>query len=135
MNLSGLSLYRFAADMVLTMHVVFVVFVLLGLILILVGAVRNWDWIRSPLFRWLHLLAIGVVVLQAWLGQRCPLTGLEMALRERAGEATYPGAFLAHWLERMLYYDLPAWVFVLVYTLFGALVVATWYLVPPRRRH
>lgn len=120
--------------MVLAVHVLFVVFVVLGLILILVGAVRGWGWIRSPLFRWLHLLGIGVVVLQAWLGQRCPLTGLEMALRARAGEATYPGAFVAHWLERMLYYDLPGWVFILAYTLFDMLVLAAWCLVPPRRR-
>ncbi len=135
MSLSGSVLYRLAADMVLAVHVLFVVFAVLGLCLILVGAARGWRWIHKPLFRWLHLLGIGVVVLQAWLGRRCPLTDLEMALRERAGEATYPGAFLAHWLERLLYYDLPAWVFVLVYTLFGALVLAAWYLIPPRRRH
>ncbi|MEJ2289537.1 MAG: DUF2784 family protein, partial [Deinococcales bacterium] len=52
-------------------------------------------------------------------------------LRARAGDATYSGSFIAHWLEEFLYYDAPAWVFALVYTAFGVLVAASWYFVPP----
>ena len=61
----------------------------------------------------------------------CPLTTLEMALRMAAGERTYAGSFIAHWLGRLLYYQAPPWVFALVYTAFGALVAAAWWLVPP----
>jgi polyferredoxin len=77
-------------------------------------------------------LAIGIVVAQAWLGVLCPLTTLEMALRERAGDAVYPGSFIAHWLEALLYYEAPAWVFTACYTVFGFLVVASWYVIRPR---
>ncbi len=87
------------------------------------------------MFRILHVAAIGVVVAQAWLGARCPLTVLEMWLRASAGAATYTGDFVAHWVTRALYYEAPPWVFVAAYTAFGALVVATWLLVPPARRH
>jgi hypothetical protein len=55
-------------------------------------------------------------------------------LREQAGEATYTGAFVAHWLDALIYYQAPAWAFALVYTLFGLLVLFAWFRVPPRGR-
>ncbi len=125
-------LYRFAADLLLALHFSFVVFVVAGLVLILVGAARHWGWVRNPYFRLVHLAAIAVVVLQAWLGRICPLTAWEMALREKAGDETYRGAFVAHWIQELLYYDAPAWVFTLCYTLFGALVAASWIWIRPR---
>ncbi len=124
--------YLLAADALLLLHVLFVAFVIVGLLLILLGGAYGWRWVRKPLFRWLHLGAIAVVVGQAWLGLVCPLTSWEMALRERAGEAVYAGGFIAHWLEQLLYYRAPDWVFVLVYSLFGLLVLFSWILVRPR---
>lgn len=127
------ALYLIAADGLLLVHALFVLFVVLGLLLILLGGLRGWRWVRNPWFRGLHLAGIAVVVLQAWLGVICPLTTWEMALREKAGGATYSGSFIAHWLEALLYYRAPQWVFILVYTLFGALVIASWWWVRPRR--
>ncbi|QIB65931.1 DUF2784 domain-containing protein [Kineobactrum salinum] len=124
--------YLLAADAVLLLHALFVAFVIVGLLLILAGGVLGWRWVRKPVFRWLHLLAIAVVVAQAWAGLVCPLTSWEMALRERAGEAVYAGGFIAHWLEQLLYYRAPEWVFVMAYSLFGLLVLASWVLVRPR---
>jgi len=131
--LSSQVFFRVAADAVLALHAAFVIFVVLGLVAIVAGGLRGWRWVRGPAFRWCHLAAIGIVVLQAWLGVLCPLTLLEMALRERAGEAAYRGAFIAHWLEWLLYWRAPAWVFTLIYTVFGALVALTWLWLPPRR--
>lgn len=122
-----------AADALLALHFAFVLFVLLSLPLILLGGRLGWRWVRHPGFRYAHLAAIAVVVLQSWLGIVCPLTTWEMALRERAGEATYAGAFVAHWLGELLYFQAPAWVFALVYTLFGMLVLFAWFRVPPGR--
>lgn len=126
------TLYRLAADLTLLLHSSFVAFVVVGLILIFAGKVLTWSWVRNPWFRWAHLAAINVVVLQAWFGVICPLTTLEMALRSRAGDAVYTGAFVAHWLETILYYDAPQWVFAVGYTAFGALVLASWFWVRPR---
>lgn len=125
--------YRLAADAVLYLHALFVAFVVFGLLLVLVGKLRAWRWVHGLRFRILHALAIAFVVLQAWLGALCPLTRWEMVLRERAGEATYTGAFIAQWVERLLYYRAPEWVFVVLYTAFGALVAASWIWVRPRR--
>jgi hypothetical protein len=124
--------FRVLADLVLVAHVAFVAFVISGLILILVGGVRGWSWIRNPWFRIAHVFAIGLVVLQAWLGVVCPLTNLEMSLRERAGDATYAGSFMAFWLQKLLYYEAPPFVFAVCYTLFGLAVLGSWCLVRPR---
>ena len=125
--------YLIAADSVLLLHVAFVTFVMFGLLFILAGNVVGWSWVRNRRFRIAHLVAIGIVVLQSWFGAICPLTTIEMALRDRAGDATYSGTFVAHWLEAVLYYQAPAWVFALCYTVFGAVVVASWFWVRPHK--
>ena len=127
--------YLLAADAVLLLHVLFVAFVVVGLLLILAGRLLSWDWVRNWWFRVIHLGAIGIVVLQAWLGVICPLTRLEMYLRDRAGDTTYAGSFVSHWLEAILYYRAPAWVFAVAYTLFAIVVVMSWVWVRPRGRH
>lgn len=125
-------LYRMLADLVLLTHWAFVLFVVFGLVLILLGGISGWAWVQNPWFRLVHVGAIGVVIAQAWVGVLCPLTLVEMSLRERAGDASYAGSFIAHWLQHLLYIDAPPWVFIVVYSLFGALVAACWLLVRPR---
>ncbi len=120
------------ADFILILHALYVAFVIGGLVLTLAGQLCRWQWVRNPWFRVAHLAAIGYVMVQGWLGRRCPLTDLEMALRERAGEPIYEETFIAHWVGRLIYYDLPQWVFTLGYTVFGALVALTWWRFPPR---
>ena len=115
------------------LHALFVLFVVLGLVLIFVGRALDWPWVRNPWFRLLHITAIAVVVVQSWLRVVCPLTTLEMTFRGRAGDATYTGSFIAHWIEAALYYQAPPWVFVVCYSAFGALVVASWFWVRPHR--
>ncbi|MDX1678144.1 DUF2784 domain-containing protein [Arsukibacterium sp.] len=122
------------ADTILVIHFLFVLFVVLSLVVIFLGGALKWQWVSNKTFRILHLIAIGVVVLQAWLGMICPLTVWEMALREQAGAATYAGSFVQHWLQYLLYYTAPDWIFIALYTGFGALVLLSWYLVPVRTK-
>ncbi|MDF0751005.1 DUF2784 domain-containing protein [Marinobacter sp. 71-i] len=128
------DLYQILADIVLAIHVLVVAFVVLGLILVLAGNRLGWRWVNNVWFRLAHLGAIGVVVAEAWLGIVCPLTTLEMWLRSKAGLEGYAGSFIEHWLQQILYYDAPAWVFIAAYTIFGLLVVASWWRFPPRWR-
>lgn len=123
----------FFADVILMIHVLFVVFVVGGLIVIYLGLFMQWRWVRNIWFRLAHLAGIGIVVLQSWFGVICPLTTFEMWLREQAGAQTYQGSFIQHWLQTLLYYDAPAWFFVLCYTAFGTLVLASWFVVKPQR--
>lgn len=126
--------YQILADTVLAIHVAIVLFVVGGLICILVGNGLGWHWVNRRGFRYLHLLAIGVVVLQAWLGVLCPLTTLEMWLRAEAGDAGYSGSFVQYWLQRLLYYEAPARVFIGAYSLFGLAVLFAWWKFPPVKR-
>ncbi|MCR8915088.1 DUF2784 domain-containing protein [Marinobacter panjinensis] len=126
------DMYQILADTVLTIHVLVVVFVVLGLVLVLAGNRLGWRWVNNPWFRFAHLGAIAVVVAEAWLGVVCPLTTLEMWLRSKAGAEAYGGSFIEYWLQQILYYDAPAWVFVTAYTVFGLLVAAAWWRFPPR---
>lgn len=124
--------YQLLADAVLSLHVAIVAFVVGSLVLIIVGNLRTWRWVNALWFRLTHLAAIGVVVAEAWFGVACPLTSLEMSLREKARATTYAGSFIEYWLQRILYYDAPTWVFTVGYSLFGLAVAATWWYFPPR---
>jgi len=125
--------FLLAADIVLVLHVLFVAFIVIGLVSVFIGKLLSWSWIRNPWFRLLHLVAIGVVVIQSWFGIICPLTMLEMELRAGAGDIVYGGSFISYWLGKILYYQFPGWVFAISYTVFAAAVVYSWFLVPPRR--
>ena len=122
------------ADLILVLHLVFVLFVIAGLLLIVVGGFRGWRWVRNRWFRFAHLGGIGIVVVQSWLGLRCPLTNLEMWLRSRSGGAQYDGSLIQHWVRQVLYYDAPGWVFGIVYTIFGLLVIVVWVRFPPHNK-
>ena len=132
--MDAVLVYRQLADLVLLLHFALVAFVVGGLLLVVVGNVCRWCWVNAWWYRLAHLAAIAVVVAQAWLGVTCPLTRLEMWLRVQARTAAYSGSFIEHWVQRLLYYDAPAWVFTTGYSLFGLLVLATWWRFPPRRR-
>jgi len=81
------------ADTVVVLHIAFVLFVVLGGLL----AIR-WKGLV-----WLHVPAAVWGVLIEYSGWICPLTPVENALRERAGEAAYSGDFIAHYAFPLLY--------------------------------
>ena len=126
------TLYLFAADALLLSHAAFVLFIVVGLACIIIGKFREWSWVRNPWFRAVHMAGIVFVMLQSWLGKLCPLTVWEMALRQKAGAAVYEGSFIAHWVESILYYSAPPWVFVTFYTLFAVVVIGSWAWVRPK---
>ena len=126
------AVYPALANAVLVLHVGYVLFVVGGLILILAGGLRGWQWVRNPWFRAAHIAAIGYVMFEASFGIVCPLTTLELWLRDLAGQTSYTGDFIAYWLRRLLFLEAPAWVFTASYSAFGALVLLSWFCVRPR---
>lgn len=65
---------------------------------------------RRRRWRAVHLSMMGATVLFALVFGGCPLTFLENRLWSAAGEAAYRESFLAHWLERLVYWEVPqAW--------------------------
>ena len=128
-------MHTFLANAVLLTHAAFVAFVVLTVPLALVGRVLHWRWVRNYQLRVIHLLGIIIVTAQAWAGVICPLTTLEMWLRRNADLTTYAGGFIEYWLQKLLYWDFPGWVFTVIYSLFALLVIGTWYLVPPEKNN
>lgn len=130
---NDLAPYGLLADVTLVFHAAYVLFVVGGQLLILIGWAAAWGWTRHLVFRVAHLIAIGFVIIEVWLGIACPLTVLENVMRERAGLGAYEASFIGYWLQRILFYDAPGWVFTLMYSSFGALVLLTFIAYPPRR--
>ena len=83
------------ADLVLVVHAIFVAFVILG------GLAVLW-W---PALAWVHLPAAAWGVAIEFGGWICPLTPLEVALRQRGGEAGYSGSFIERYVTPVLYPD------------------------------
>jgi hypothetical protein len=126
--------YRLLADAVVVVHTLYVAFIALGLLVILLGAIAGWRWVRNPWFRGAHLAAIAIVCVQALAGIMCPLTTLENALRQRAGQRGYPGDFIGHWAHELIFMEAEPWVFTTVYLGVGLITLAGLALAPPRWR-
>ena len=66
-------------------------------------------------------------------GVTCPLTWLEFRLRAGAGSPLAADGFIAYWLQRLIFYDAPSWVFTLIHTAFAAIVAANPRLLPAEK--
>jgi len=126
-------MYSFFANFILFVHICFVAIVIFGLIFVLIGVWRSWAWVYNPWFRWGHVLMICIVAVQSWFGITCPLTTFESYLRRLAGENQYHVSFIAYWMDKILFYQGPEWVFTLIYSLFFLLVLTSFLKWPPKK--
>jgi hypothetical protein len=118
-----------AADAILVLHFAFVLFVVGGLAAIWIGAALGRRWVHNVWFRVVHLAAILFVVAESLAGVWCPLTVWEDALRGTREDMS----FVARWIHRVMFYSFPEWVFTTAYIAFALAVIATYWIVPPRR--
>lgn len=117
---------NFLADIILLAHFAFVLFILTGLLLIWLGGVLNGRWVRNARFRLLHAAAMLFVAVESVIGMACPLTVWENSLR-----GTNNGSgFVQLWVSRLLFYDLPDWVFTAVYLGVAGIILLTFISVP-----
>jgi hypothetical protein len=86
-------IYRLLADAVLLLHLAFIVFVILGGLVVL----------RHPRLAWLHLPTVLWGMLTEYTGWPCPLTPLENTLRQLGGVPPYTGSFIDHYLTSLIY--------------------------------
>lgn len=129
-------IYELLADLIVAVHFLFILFVIGGEVAIILGVVRRWSWVRNLWFRLAHVLAIVIVAMEAVTGVICPLTTWEWNLRERAGQIVEDDiSFVGRLIRDVLYYELPPWVFTTAYVAFALLVIVTFIVAPPRRKH
>ena len=88
-----MAFYHILANLVVVIHLAFVIFAVLGALLVIW---RRWTiWLHLPAFLW-----------AVWIecsGGICPLTPLESWLRIEAGQDGYEGGFIATYLLPVLY--------------------------------
>jgi len=120
-------IYRLLADVVVALHLGFVLFVVLGGLLVIRW--RRLAWLHLPTVVW----AI-VIELAGWI---CPLTPLENRLRRAAGAGGYEGGFVEHYVVPVLYPDVltrPMQVGIAVFVLSVNVAVYLWIVVRRRAR-
>jgi hypothetical protein len=131
---------RTLADVIVTVHFAWIFYVGFGQLLILLGIVLKWGWIRNFWFRFTHLTMMVLVAVEVLFNIDCPLTIWEKRLRGfgpdddlRYGESD---SFIARWLGRLIFYedfDAGNWNFLIGgYLIFTALVVWSFCKAPPR---
>ncbi len=145
------------ANVIIFLHVLFVGIVVLSVPAILLGWWRKWTWVRNFWFRLIHLLMITVVVVETVFGVPCPLSVWERDLRLAGGQLEYErnedgtnkenqngkwilkgnkeydNDFVARLLNRIIFYEgVPTAVLEVSYYCFGAMILLTLFLVPPR---
>jgi len=119
------------ASIVLVVHLLVIAFNLFGLVVMPVGAWFGWRFVHAPLWRVLHLISLGVTALQAALGKACFLTVWEMRLE---GELGYASPLIMGWVNSLIYWDFPIWVFAALYVGLFAYTLALLWWVPIRFR-
>jgi hypothetical protein len=145
-------MYRFLADAVAVIHFGYVLCVVLGLVIVLVGRALGWQWVHNRWVRGIHLAMISIVVARAVIWTSCPLTWWERDLRELGGQVeklddgetriNYEGHRLGEFCHNVIHpedvpewnFNPPPWVYLTVYSLFGGLIIATLWFVPVRWR-
>jgi len=85
--------YRLASDLIVVLHLLFILFVAAGGLLVL----------RRPRIALLHLPAVGWGAFIEYSGGICPLTPLENHFSHLAGRQGYAGGFIDHYLLPIVY--------------------------------
>jgi hypothetical protein len=127
-------LYSLLAELVLAVHVGIILFNVVGLVVIPLGAWRGWGFVHIFWWRALHLAILALVAVQALLARACFLTLWQSALQERAGETAPSAPLIARWLHELLFWPLPLWFFAVLYVVIWLYALLLWRLVPPRWR-
>jgi len=116
------------AEAILAAHLVVIAFNLFGLVAVPLGAWRGWAWVRIRWWRALHLASLAVVAAQAAFGRACFLTLWQSDL---SGGRADP--LIMRWVNSVIYWPLPMWVFTAAYIAIFVYVLALWVWVRPRR--
>jgi hypothetical protein len=115
------------AEVILAIHLIVIAFNVLGLVIVPLGGLLGWRIVRVAWLRLLHLALLAIVVGQALAGRACILTIWQDDL---TGQGSSPPPMLMKFIDGLIYWDLPLWVFTIIYAAAFLYVVALVALVP-----
>lgn len=121
------------ADLILVVHLAFVVFMVAGLLAVPIGGLFGWAWVREPWWRWAHVAGMGVVAVQALARVPCFLTIWEVELRRRSGAWVDERPFVVRLAHDLLFVEADQEVLWGAYVVLFACLLAGLVLVRPRR--
>ncbi len=126
-------IYADFASIVSVFHTAYTLFIIIGFILIWAGYFAKWKWVRNYVFRLIHLAMMGFVGFEAVFNIECPLTWAEYRLLTLARIKHGSMPFIAGFVDKVLFYNFPVWLFNLIYFSFTILLIATWFIVRPEK--
>jgi hypothetical protein len=126
--------YGILADVVVTVHLAYVLFVVVGLVAVVVGRLCGWEWVRNRWFRCIHLAMIAFVAFEVIIDMTCPLTTWENELRIAAGQPITGGTFVGRLMNNILFWNCPEWAQSTLFIGTALLVLSTFVFVPVRWR-
>jgi hypothetical protein len=109
------------ANFILGLHFAIITFNVLGLVVIPVGGALGWHVVRVAWLRLLHLGLMAAVAGQALMGRACILTIWQ---NELTGNRSAPVPMIMQWVNHLIYWNLPIWVFAVMYSAVFLYVVA-----------
>jgi len=120
------------ADFLAAIHFGWVIFIVFGLFVIILGGILRWRFVRNFWFRVIHLVMILIVVFEEIFEIPCPLTIWEYELRAASGQLYFTDMpFVPRLIHRLIFFDFPPIVFTVAYFLFGIAVLVSWVFVQP----
>lgn len=120
------------AQIVLAVHMAFALFLILGMVVIPIGALRHWPFVFEFGWRLAHLAVAFAIALQKVLGQTCFLSIWEFNLLERANLAHAHIPLVHMWAINIMHWNMPLWFFTVLYIGILLYIVWLWRVVPPR---
>lgn len=126
-------LYKILADIIVVMHFAWILFMLIGFILTVIGFWKReiFDWL---LFRILHLFGIVYVSLLAIMGKYCPLTIWENTLAAKYDPSLiYPGSFMVHYAQKLVYPELNPLIIQIPTTFIAVFTILVFIIKPPKK--
>jgi len=126
-------IYKIIADIVVLIHFIWILFMLAGFVLTLGGFFWK-GYFNRWVFRTVHLCGILFVAILTVLGEYCPLTILENNLMAKYdSQLTYPGSFIAHYVEKLVYPDVEPMIIIVPTITIGLITLIIYIIKPPMR--
>jgi hypothetical protein len=116
--------YKIAADVVVAIHFTWILFLIGGAF---IG--RRVRWVK-----WTHLAALGYSVLLQAFSWICPLTYLELWLWNRTPAGSYSGSFIVHYMEKLVYLEVPRGLLFVLTGLVIGISAVVYYKTTPKKK-
>lgn len=134
----AVNIYAFVAQIVVMFHFLYALTIIGGLVLVYLGYFLKWHFVHNFSFRIIHLLMILIVAFESIFNIECPLTYIEYKLLNLAYIHHTNTPFIAGFINKILFWNLPNVFFNIFYVLLALVIAISFIIVPvkfPKKIH